>query len=216
MTDRYGLLFRVAVAGLALSSVALNAQSTAGTSGIRPGSVDVTVFAGVSAPTGSEKEGARLQIENKMPFGGRIAYNFDKHNAAEFSVANPLSFSGNYLYHFSPLRGRFVPYATAGIGGSRYGLELGQIDGTTANLNRNLSEGGPDRRQTAVTGNFGGGVKYLLSDRFALRLDVRDVVGRYSATFANVPPLTSGSVKVGRTLNDVQFTVGFVFRFGGR
>lgn len=214
MTDRIGLLCRVTLTGFALSGAVLNAQPSPGGLGIRPGGVDITVFAGVSAPTSGEKEESRLQIENKLPFGGRISYNFDRHHTAEFSVANPLSFSGNYLYHFSPLRGRFVPYATAGIGGSRYGLELGQIDGSTTNNNHN--EGGPDRRQTAVTGNFGGGVKYLLSDRFALRLDVRDVVGRYSATFANAPPLTSGSVKVGRTFNDVQFTVGVLLRFGGR
>ncbi len=217
MTNSHGSSFWVAIAGLALSGMMLNAQSTAATPGIRPGSVEVTVFSGVSEPANGEKDGAGLQIENKMPFGGRIGYNFDKHNTAEFSIANPLSFSANYLYHFSPLRRRFVPYATAGIGGSRYGLELGQIDGTTANVTGNLNEGGPDRRQTAVTGNFGGGVKYLLSDRFALRVDVRDVVGRYSGTFANVPPVAGGStIKVARTLNDVQFTVGFVFRFGGR
>jgi hypothetical protein len=174
------------------------------------------MFAGISAANNGEG-GAHLQIENNMPFGGRIGYNFDRHNAVEFSVANPLSFSANYLYHFSPIRRRWVLYATAGGGGSRYGLALGESGGASANANSNLNEAGPERRQTAFTGNFGGGIKYLLSNRFALRFDARDVVGRYNATFANVPGSTSGPrTKVGRTLNDFQFTAGFVFRFGGR
>jgi hypothetical protein len=209
------LALRIGLAGFGLAGGVLRAQSATGELGIRPGSVDVTAFAGVSAPTGGENERSRLQIESGIPVGGRIGYNFDKHHAVEFSIANPLSFSGNYLYHLPPLRGRFVPYATAGIGGSMQGLELGSMDSATGDQNHTVHDGGFDRRQTALTGNFGGGVKYLLSDRFALRLDVRDVVGRYRATFATLPPLSIGSVKAGRTLNDVQITAGFVFRFGG-
>jgi len=32
--------------------------------------------------------------------GGRVSYNFDGHNAAEFSMANPFSLSANYAYNF--------------------------------------------------------------------------------------------------------------------
>ncbi len=202
--------------GAAFSGSVLLAQPATDALGIRPGSLEATVFAGLSSANNGEG-GAHLQVENNMPFGGRIGYNFDKHNAAEFSVANPLSFSANYLYHFSPIRRRLVPYATAGGGGSRYGLELGENDGAAPNGISNLNEAGLERRQTAFTGNFGGGIKYLLSYHFALRFDARDVVGRYNATFANVSASTGGpTIKVGRTLNDPQFTAGFVFRFGGR
>jgi hypothetical protein len=202
--------------GAAFSGSVLLAQPATDALGIRPGSLEATAFAGLSAANNGEG-GVHLQIENNMPFGGRIGYNFDKHNAAEFSVANPLSFSANYLYHFSEIRRRWVPHATAGVGGSRYALVLGESDGATANANSNLNEAGPERRQTAFTGNFGGGIKYLLSDHFALRFDAQDVVGRYNATFANVPASTGDpTTRVGRTLNDFQFTAGFVFRFGGR
>lgn len=215
MAHKHGS-FAVLVIGLSLQVAVASAQSGSGSvEGIRSGSVDVTVFAGASVTGGVGKEGTRLQVENATPFGGRIAYNFDRHHAAEFSIGNPLSFSGNYVYHFSPLRIRFIPYATAGIGGSRSGLELGGGEDATARLNANLEQGGPERRQTAVTGNFGGGVKFLLTDRFAIRFDARDVLGRYSATFANTPSATGGPVKVTQTLNDVQLTLGVVLRLGG-
>jgi hypothetical protein len=54
-------------------------------------------------------------------------------------------------------------------------------------------ETGPDRSQTVFTENFGGGLKYFFTERFALRLD-------------------EGS----KTLNDLQITGGIVFRSGSK
>lgn len=187
----------------------------------RAGTIDLTIFAGVSAATGKEKDNTfSLKAKSDFPFGGRVAYNFTNHHAVEFTVANPLSFYGNYVYHFSPLKpkfvpylkSKFVPYLTAGIGGGRYQVELDDPTGTPVNLN--TTDSGLDRRATAFTVNFGGGVKYRLTDRFALRFDARDVVGRYKASFANVVGVPNGIVNGQEQLNDLQLTGGIVFTFG--
>jgi hypothetical protein len=189
----------------------LMAQGTNAGSPIKSGSIDLTAYAGVSAVNANEENAATLRMENHTPFGGRVAYNFDLHHAVEFSLANPLSFYADYLYHFSAIRARWVPYLTAGIGGSRYGLELGEQE-----TGGNVETGGADRNQTALTGNFGGGIKYVLNKRFALRLDVRDLVGRYNAVFANVPGASNSLIRARGTSNDIQFTAGVVVSLHGR
>ncbi len=179
----------------------------------RAKTTELTLFAGASVSRKEDSNPFSLQVKTSVPFGGRIAYNFDNHNAVEFTVANPVSFYSNYVYNFSTSRARLVPYLTAGVGGSRHGLELGGDTPGTAN---NVNAQGPDRSQTAFTANFGGGVKCVLSDRIGVRFDARDIVGRYKATFINVPGAPGGIVNGRRTLNDVQITAGIVFSFGGR
>jgi len=48
-------------------------------------------------------------------------------------------------------------------------------------------ETGPDHSQTAFTGNFGGGLKYFFTKRFALRFDLRDQVGNFKEPSAMLP-----------------------------
>lgn len=178
----------------------------------RAKTVELTVFAGASVGRKEDSNPFSLEVKTSVPFGGRIAYNLDNHNAVEFTVANPLSFYGNYVYNFSTSRARVVPYLTAGVGGSRYGLELGGDTPGTPNVNATTQ--GPDRNQTAFAANFGGGVKYFLTNRIGVRFDARDFVGRYKATFTSVPGAPGGIVNGRRTLNDVQITAGIVFSFG--
>src|SRR6267378_2816882 len=148
-------------------------------------------------------------------FGSRVSYNFSRHNAAEFTIANPFSLTANYVYNFCPLREKWVPYVTAGVGGTRREIALSD-NNQPAQLNSNLMETGPDRSQTAFTGNFGGGAKYFFMERFALRFDVRDQVGHYKATFSNVAGVPGGIVTGSKTLNEFQITGGIVFRSGGK
>jgi hypothetical protein len=112
-------------------------------------------------------------------------------------------------------KAQFVPYLTAGVRGSRYGVELRDSSG-----NLIAREEGPDGHTTAFTANFGGGLKYHLAgrpaSRLALRFGARDVMGHYQATFANVLGVTGGIVKGRQTYNDLQLTGGIVFGFGGR
>ena len=179
------------------------------------GKTEVTLFAGISAPVNKESNGFGLEIKTGTPIGGRLLYNFSHHHAVELSIANPLSVSANYLYHFASFRGKWVPYVTAGVGGSRREIALSE-NNQPAQLNSNLMETGPDRSQTAFTGNFGAGLKFFFTQRFALRLDVRDQVGNYKGTFSNVAGVPGGIVSASKTLNDFQVTGGMVFRFGKR
>jgi outer membrane protein with beta-barrel domain len=177
------------------------------------GSTEVNFFAGISAPVNKESTGFGLEIKTRTPIGGRLLYNFSRHNAVEFSIANPLSVSANYVYNFSSFRDKWVPYVTAGVGGSHREIALSD-NSQPAQLNSNLMETGPDRKQTAFTGNFGGGLKFFFTQRFALRFDVRDQIGNYKGTFSNVAGVPGGVVRAGKTLNDFQITGGIVFRFG--
>jgi outer membrane protein with beta-barrel domain len=179
----------------------------------RTGNTELAFFAGISAPVNKETTGFGLKTKTGTPIGGRVSYNFTPHHAVEFSVANPFSVSANYVYHFSSFRGKWVPYLTAGIGGARREIAL-RDNNQPAQLNSNLMETGPDRSQTALTGNFGGGLKFFFTQRFALRFDVRDQVGNYKGTFSNVAGVPGGIVRASKTLNDLQITGGIVFRFG--
>ena len=183
--------------------------------GTRPGSTEITFFAGISAPVNHESKGFGLDVKTGTPIGGRVSYNFDRHNAVEFTIANPFSLSANYVYNFSAIRGKWVPYVTAGVGGTRQEITLSD-NNQPAQLNSNLMETGPDRSQTVFTGNFGGGLKYFFTERLALRFDVRDHVGHYKATFSNVAGVPGGIVTGSKTLNDFQITGGIVFRLSKR
>src|SRR3981081_2090642 len=114
--------------GLLLGSFSggvLFAQTTA-SSGTQPGSTEITLFAGISAPAGHESNGFAVDVNTGTPMGGRVGYNCGRHNAAEFSIANPVSLSANYVYNFSAIRGKWVPYVTAGIGGGERGHDIAQ------------------------------------------------------------------------------------------
>jgi hypothetical protein len=212
--SRIFLFFALSLLIESFTGIALRAQTPA-SEGTRPGSTEITFFAGISAPVNHESKGFGLDVKTGTPIGGRVSYNFSHHNAVEFSVANPFSLSANYVYNFSAFREKWVPYVTAGLGGTRQEIALSD-NNQPAQLNSNLMETGPDRRQTAFTGNFGGGLKYFFTERFALRFDVRDQVGHYEATFSNVTGVPGGIVTGSKTLNDFQITGGIVFRFGSK
>jgi opacity protein-like surface antigen len=207
------VLFALGLFTQSLTGSVLRAATPSSDDDTRTGKTELTLFAGISAPVNKESTGFGLEIKTGTPIGGRVLYNFSHHNAVEFSIANPFSVSANYVYHFSSFRRKWVPYVTAGIGGSRREIALSD-NNQPAQLNSNLMETGPDRSQTAFTGNFGGGLKFFLTQRWALRLDVRDQVGSYKATFSNVAGVPGGIVRASKTLNDVQITGGIVFRFG--
>jgi hypothetical protein len=213
-TSRILLLFAVSILIESFMGSTLRAQTPA-SERTTPGSTEITFFAGVSAPVNHESKGFGLDVKTGTPIGGRVSYNFDRHNAVEFSIANPFSLYANYVYNFSAIREKWVPYATAGLGGTRHEIALSD-NNQPAQLNSNLMETGPDRNQTALTGNFGGGLKYFFTERFALRFDVRDQVGHYEATFSNVAGVPGGIVTGSKTLNDFQITGGIVFRLGGK
>jgi opacity protein-like surface antigen len=214
---RNSRLFLLMALSLLIESFAASAlrARTPASEGTRSGSTEITLFAGTSVPVNHESTGFGLDVKTGTPIGGRLGYNFTRHNAVEFSIANPFSVSGNYVYNFSAFREKWAPYATAGVGGTRQEIALND-NNQPAQLNVNLMETGPDRRQTVFAANFGGGLKYFFTERFALRFDVRDQVGHYKATFSNVAGVPGGIVTGRKTINDFQITGGIVFRFGGK
>jgi opacity protein-like surface antigen len=205
--------FAVSLLMQSFAGNALPAATPPTDDGAGAGKTELNLFAGISTPVGKESNGFGLEIKTGTPIGGRVLYNFGDHHAVEFSIANPLSVSANYVYNFSSFHGKFVPYATAGVGGARREIALDD-NSQPAQLNSNLMETGPDHSLTVFTGNFGGGLKYSFTKRFALRFDLRDQVGNYKGTFSNVAGVPAGIVRASRTLNDIQITGGIVFRFG--
>jgi opacity protein-like surface antigen len=215
MRSNSRIVLLLALSPLLGSTGSVLLAQTPASDGTRSGSTEITFFGGISAPVNHESKGFGLDVKTGTPIGGRVSYNFNRHNAVEFSIANPFSLSGNYLYSFSAIRGKWVPYVTAGVGGTRHEIALSD-NNQPAQLNSNLMETGPDRSQTVFAGNFGVGLKYFFTERFALRFDMRDQVGHYKATFSNIAGAPGGIVTGSKTLNDFQVTGGIVFRFGKR
>jgi outer membrane beta-barrel protein len=98
----------------------------------------------------------------------------------EYSLFN---FHGDVLYHFMP-EGRFVPYVALGGGLSR--TEWPGYDNSDAIL------------------VYGGGVKYFLNDRLALRGDIRQIFSFHPDGFGGTD-----------YWNNFEYTFGLAFQFGG-
>jgi len=85
--SRILLLFALSVFIESFLESALRAQ-TASSEGTRSGSTEIAFFAGISAPVNHESNGFGLDVKTGTPIGGRVSYNFNRHNAVEFSIAN--------------------------------------------------------------------------------------------------------------------------------
>jgi OmpA-OmpF porin, OOP family len=125
-------------------------------------------------------------VDNAASFGGRLAYYLSGQFAAEVSLgfvpgtdvagtasdatdSIPLALDShqfhahvNAVYHL-PME-TVVPYVTAGMGLVRFSGEASAL-GQSADV---------DENRFAM--NFGGGVKWFLTDTFAVRVDARDIV----------------------------------------
>ncbi len=132
----------------------------------------------------------KQHLETQPVYGIRGGYNFTDHVGAEavFDYVSTESTRGggnadayNYrleaLYHFFP-EARLVPYLAAGYGA------------ITVDQN--------DVKTTRGAFNYGAGLKYFLTDTFALRGDVRHLI-----------------MDKDRTLHNLEYTVGAAIYFGG-
>jgi opacity protein-like surface antigen len=99
-----------------------------------------------------------------LGFEGEIGHVFDIQGDSDNIDWSLTTFSANAVYHFDVRR--ITPYATAGLGWQRSGVDLDPAD-PAENADPAI---GPD---TEVTFNFGGGVKYRLSGNVLARGDVR-------------------------------------------
>lgn len=124
------------------------------------------------------------------------------------------SFGLNPIFNLKPRGSKFQPYLTVGVGGVQFtptdtAKGLARASNTnalfhTGNLNDNL--------QVAL--NYGGGVKWHLTDHFGLRIDAREFWSR-NPTY-DLPNFADGGVYIPakRKINGFQGTVGLVFYMG--
>lgn len=159
-----------------------------------------TAFAGVqqgqfslSTVVGGYTYEGQQHLGNNLVFGGRAGYNITKQLGIEglFDYVNPeltggkkdismYRYGGELLYHFMP-DSNFVPYIAAGFAGLKF-------DGANA-----------VSRSTYGAADYGVGAKYFLSDRFALRADVRHIMYNFDETVTH----------------NLEYTVGAYIPFGG-
>lgn len=212
------------------------AAKSTGTADEYPDLVEIDPFGGVSL-YGSVDSGLGLKFAKGGVGGIRGAYNVSrwiglevsaayKENNAEFETPTqpglPTYAFGNRIweYMFNPIfnlrpRGSKVqPYLTIGGGAAQFtptslAKGLARQAGNdavyhSANLNDNL--------QPVL--NYGGGVKFHITDHFGLRFDGRGFFSR-NPTF-NLPSYDTGGIFIPskQHFNGAEFTVGLVFYAG--
>ncbi len=153
---------------------------------IRPRTFSVTPYIGGYTFEGNE------DLDTSPVFGLRLGYDFTKNwgveGAADYlrtdftrnDPSNKVDIYGYRLeavYNFWP-EGKLVPFVAAGFGG------------------RNTNYKNLPNDRNFLLGDYGAGVKYFLSDNWALRGDIRHLI------------LTND------TLNNLEYTIGLSYYFG--
>jgi opacity protein-like surface antigen len=162
-----GVAFVIAAAA-AYPPVA-SAQSTASSQSLaEPNTATVTPFLSSAFGT-SQKLGGSLGIgvavgydlTRNLGFEGEIGHVFDVLGNDANQDTSITNYSANGVYHFDV--SRFTPYATFGLGIEHVGRSIKNPDPLAIY----------QASGTEVAYNFGGGVKYPVSERFLARADLR-------------------------------------------
>ncbi len=140
---------------------------------------------------------SKQDLESAPSFGLRAGYNFNANIGAELFGSylltesdrdsgpdanverNVYRFGGNLLYHFQPTK-KLVPFVAVGYG--RYNITVPDLN--RPKTNKSLAE-------------YGGGLKYFVSDDFALRADIRHSIG------------------FSPSIDNVEYTFGVTWQIGG-
>lgn len=184
MFRRQGFL-RVKACRLVLVLLLLSLLGTPAWAEIRAGSFSASPFVGGFLFDGNQ------DLRHRPVFGARLGYDFTRHWGVEglldyvpgrYAATDSYTDVYNYrlegLYHFLPA-GKLVPFLAVGVGG----ISINSKDNAI-------------QKDLPVL-DYGAGVKYFLTERIALRADVRHVL-------AFGPPY-----------NNLEYTLGVVFYFGG-
>ncbi len=201
-----------------------------------PDLVELDPFAGVSL-WGQVNQGLGEKLANGGTAGGRVAVNFSRYVGLElgynFMINNtrlvtpiapglPTYNFGNQIHYLAlnpvfnlkPRGSRIQPYLTVGVGPIQFTptkqaeqhARLPAVNAVyrSANLNDNL--------QVAL--NYGGGVKFHLSQHFGLRFDARGIWSR-NATF-DLPNYNDGGIYIParQHFNGFEGTMGLVIYLG--
>jgi len=135
----------------------------------------------------------KQHLDTSPFFGIRGGYNFTDHLGVEalfdYARTGPtrgagdvdfFRYGGELLYHFIP-DGRLVPYLAAGYSGVNFS-----------------GAGGVTSSKTKGAFDYGAGLKYFITDRIALRGDLRHLIYSHK-----------------ETLNAVEYSLGLYIPFGG-
>ena len=158
---RTGIIFIMVVAAVLFPRDAA-AQSIA-----QAGTWTATPFVGVSFGASNNLDSSLgvgvavgYDLTSNLGFEGELGHVFDvvgDDDSVDWSLT---TFSVNALYHFD-VRGGVTPYATFGLGWERSSIDVDDPAAQTL------------PSSTEVAYNFGGGVKYELTDRVIARADLR-------------------------------------------
>ena len=220
------------------SAFAQNASKTKTSSSTEdqyPDLVELDPFGGVSI-FGQVNRGLDEKFITGGTIGGRVAVNFSKYIGLElgynymvnnvrlvtpiqpgypsydFSVRNHM-LALNPIFNLTPRGSRFQPYLTIGVGAIQFTpTNHAETVARSAAAAPFDAQGLDDNLQVAL--NYGGGVKWHLTDHVGLRVDVRGVFSR-NPTF-DLPNYPTGGVYITarQHLNGVEATLGLVFYLG--
>lgn len=226
------------------AGTATAAQSTPGTAKKSAGGaadefpdlVEIDPFGGISM-YGAVNQGLGLKLVNGGVAGGRITYNPSRwlglelwgdwtENNVRFLVPSApglpnygfgnrnIYFGFNPVFNLRPRGSKFQPYLTVGVDGVQFTpTNAAKSDArSAANVALYNSGGLNDNLQVGI--NYGGGVKFHLSDHLGLRLDVRGTWSR-NPTFG-LPNFPDGGIYIPAKdkINGMQATLGLVFYLG--
>lgn len=207
-----------------------------------PDTIELDPFGGVSV-FGQVNRGLDTKMVTGGAFGGRVGVNVSKYvglelmyeymvNNVQFITPNgpgvpTYSFGNrnhylalNPLFYFTPKGSRIRPYVTVGVGALQF-TPTGDAKSIARDPAVNAMYGSQnlnDNLQVAL--NYGGGIKFHLTDHLGLRLDARGLLSRNPTyNLPNYPPsLASGNTGLwiprNDKLNGVQVTAGLIWYIG--
>ncbi len=197
-----------------------------------PDIIELDAFGGVSM-FGEVKGGLGEKLLTGGIAGGRATWNFSEHLGLELSynfmvnnvrLVTPIApglpsynFGQqiyypalNLIYNFTRRGSRFQPYVTIGGGGAQFTpTSKAEAYARDPAVNAIYGSGGlNDNLQVAL--NYGGGIKFHLSDHLGLRFDARGFWSR-NPTFG-LPNFATGGIYIpGKShINGIQATMGIV------
>jgi opacity protein-like surface antigen len=170
--------------------------------------------------------GARVAVNVSSHLGIEFSYNFSVNNVRlvtpirpglpSYNFGNQIhEYSLNPVYNITPRGSRVQPYVTVGVSLLRF-VPTDQAKATARSAaDLAIYNAGGLRSNTQVGLNYGGGVKFHISDHIGLRFDVRGIYSK-APTFG-LPNFNNNGVYISRaTINGLQATAGLVFYLGSK
>jgi|SRR5579884_3419442 len=228
----------------AIACSLLNAQNKANSSGNSrvadeyPDLVELDPFGGCSF-FGQVNKGLGEKLANGGTAGGRATWNFSKYVGLElgynfmvnnvrlitpispglpsYTFGNQIQYVAlNPVFNLTPRGSRVQPYLTIGVGAAQFNpTSAAERHARLPAVNAVYHSGNlDDNLQVAL--NYGGGIKFHLSEHFGLRFDARGFWSR-NPTF-DLPNYNDGGIYIvaKQHINGFQGTMGLVLYLGHR